>query len=261
MNNKATYFFKKYSETQKIVSRKKVGNWIKNVFDLLFPVDLDQYFNSEEDFIRHFGSLKAELNSILSTINHYDIDNTVEAFFDELPAISQVLETDIVSIYMGDPAAQSEAEVVRCYPGVFAIAAYRIAHKLDHLNVKVIPRMITEYAHSKTGIDIHPQAQIDKHFFIDHGTGVVIGATAIIGKNVKIYQGVTLGGLSVRKEDATIKRHPTIEDNVVIYAGATILGGKTVIGHNSIIGGNTFITKSVPPNSKVYYSQNNEVVK
>lgn len=142
---------------------------------------------------------------------------------------------------------------MRTYPGFYAIAAYRMAHQLLKQGVKEIPRIITEHAHSKTGIDIHPAATIGRHFCIDHGTGVVIGETSVIGDHVKIYQGVTLGALSVNKEDASRKRHPTLEDHVVVYAGATILGGETVIGHNSVIGGNVWLTRSVPPLSKIYY--------
>ena len=156
-------------------------------------------------------------------------------------------------MYSGDPAAKSINEVVQTYPGFYAIAAFRIANELHRLGSVGIPRVITEHAHSKTGIDIHPGAKIGAHFCIDHGTGVVIGETTVIGNHVKIYQGVTLGALSVDKSDAERKRHPTIEDNVVIYAGATILGGETVIGHDSVIGGNVWLTRSVPPHSKIYY--------
>jgi serine O-acetyltransferase len=156
-------------------------------------------------------------------------------------------------MFEGDPAAKSRSEIIRTYPGFYAIAAYRIAHQLHVAGITGIPRIITEHAHSKTGIDIHPAASIGNYFCIDHGTGVVIGETTVIGDHVKIYQGVTLGALSVNKEDAEKKRHPTLEDRVVVYAGATILGGETVIGHDSIIGGNVWITKSVPPNTKIYY--------
>src|SRR5690554_430759 len=156
-------------------------------------------------------------------------------------------------MYTGDPAAKSKTEIVRSYPGFYAIAAYRIAHLLYRQGIALIPRMITEFAHSKTGVDIHPGARIGSYFCIDHGTGVVIGETAVVGDYVKIYQGVTLGALSVNKEDADKKRHPTIEDQVVIYAGATILGGETTVGRESVIGGNVWLTKSVPPQSKIYY--------
>jgi serine O-acetyltransferase len=156
-------------------------------------------------------------------------------------------------MYAGDPAAKSRTEILRSYPGFYAIAAYRIANQMHRQGIQLIPRMITELAHSRTGIDIHPGATIGQYFCIDHGTGVVIGETTVIGDHVKIYQGVTLGALSVEKADADKKRHPTIEDHVVIYAGATILGGKTTIGKNSVIGGNVWLTKSVPAGSKVYY--------
>ncbi|MEL7147946.1 MAG: serine acetyltransferase, partial [Bacteroidota bacterium] len=159
----------------------------------------------------------------------------------------------INAMYNGDPAAKSKSEVIRTYPGFYAIAAYRIANALYRLNVPLLPRVITEHAHGKTGIDIHPAAQIGDHFCIDHGTGVVIGETTVIGEHVKIYQGVTLGALSVDKRDATTKRHPTIGREVVIYAGATILGGKTIIGDRSVVGGNVWLTKSIPADSKIYY--------
>ncbi|HTE30949.1 MAG TPA: hypothetical protein VK666_11295 [Chryseolinea sp.] len=176
-----------------------------------------------------------------------------QKFFDVLPAVYDLLELDITAMYEGDPAAKSRDEIVRTYPGFYAIAAYRIANQLQLLGVQGIPRIITEHAHSRTGIDIHPGARIGSHFCIDHGTGVVIGETSVIGNYVKIYQGVTLGALSVNKEDAEKKRHPTLEDHVVVYAGATILGGDTVIGHNSVVGGNVWLTSSIPPNSKIYY--------
>ena len=174
-------------------------------------------------------------------------------FFDAFEGVFLKLSQDIDAMYAGDPAAKSRREVIRSYPGFYAIMAHRIAHAMHDARVSDLPRIISEYAHSKTGIDIHPSASIGLSFCIDHGTGVVIGETSIIGNNVKIYQGVTLGALSVNKEDASAKRHPTIEDGVVIYAGATILGGDTVIGKNSVIGGNVWITKSVPAHTKVYY--------
>ncbi len=155
--------------------------------------------------------------------------------------------------YNGDPAAKTRQEIIFCYPGLLAIFVYRIAHELYKMEVPLIPRIMSEYAHSHTGIDINPGAQIGEYFFIDHGTGVVIGETTIIGNNVKIYQGVTLGALSTRSGQLLrdIKRHPTIEDNVTIYSSASILGGDTVIGQGSVIGGNAFITDSVPPGTRV----------
>lgn len=178
------------------------------------------------------------------------------AFMQALPELRSSLAKDVRAAYEGDPAAGSMDEIIFSYPGVFAISVYRIAHELFHLGVPLIPRIMTEYAHGKTGIDIHPGAHIGESFFIDHGTGVVIGATTEIGDRVRIYQGVTLGALSLPRdamdELRDRKRHPTIEDDVVVYAGATILGGDTVIGARSVIGGNVWITESVPPETRVF---------
>ena len=180
------------------------------------------------------------------------------AFLNALPEVRRLVETDVTAAYEGDPAATSRMEVVMSYPGLYAVTIHRLAHELYKLKVPIIPRIMSELAHSKTGIDIHPGATIGERFFIDHGTGVVIGETCIIGKNVKLYQGVTLGALSFDKDPETgalvkgIKRHPNVEDNVVIYAGATILGGDTTIGHDSVIGGNVWLKDSVPPYSTVY---------
>ncbi|SDA13273.1 serine O-acetyltransferase [Ruminococcus sp. YE71] len=175
------------------------------------------------------------------------------AFIKRLRTIREYILTDVQAAFDGDPAAYSEDEIIYSYPGLFAILVNRIAHELFLLNVPIIPRMMTEYAHNETGIDIHPGATIGKYFFIDHGTGIVIGETTVIGNNVKIYQGVTLGALSTRGGQAlkSKKRHPTIEDNVTIYSGASILGGNTVIGKDVVIGGNAFITHSVPDGAKV----------
>ena len=168
-------------------------------------------------------------------------------FFRSIPQVRALVQTDVQAAYDGDPAATSKDEVIFCYPGLFAITVYRLAHVLYTLKVPMLPRIMTEHAHSVTGIDIHPGAQIGEYFFIDHGTGIVIGETTIIGKHVKIYQGVTLGGLTTRGGQSLRgqKRHPTIEDNVTIYAGASVLGGETVIGRDSVIGSNAFITKSI----------------
>ena len=174
-------------------------------------------------------------------------------FMNRIPKIREFIETDVQAAYDGDPAAYNKDEIIYSYPGLYAILVNRIAHELFLLEVPLIPRIMTEYAHSKTGIDIHPGASIGKYFFIDHGTGIVIGETTIIGNNVKIYQGVTLGALSTRGGQSlkNKKRHPTIEDNVTIYTGASILGGETVVGKDVVIGGNAFITKSVPEGAKV----------
>lgn len=175
------------------------------------------------------------------------------AFFKRIPEVRAYIESDLEAAFDGDPAAECSEEIILAYPGLVAITVYRLAHELYKLQVPVLPRLMTEYAHAETGIDIHPGAEIDKYFFIDHGTGIVIGETAVIGKNVKIYQGVTLGALSTRggQKLAGKKRHPTICDNVTIYAGASILGGDTVVGENTIIGGNIFITRSIDANTKV----------
>ena len=171
------------------------------------------------------------------------------AFMERLPEVRALVQTDVEAAFAGDPAAANTDEIIYCYPGLYAISVYRLAHVLYELQVPMIPRIMTEYAHSLTGIDIHPGATIGDHFFIDHGTGIVIGQTTIIGSHVRIYQGVTLGGLSTRGGQSLrgTKRHPTIEDNVTIYANASILGGTTVIGHDSIVGANAFITESIPP--------------
>ena len=172
---------------------------------------------------------------------------------DCLPAVQSTLLTDVEAIFDGDPAAQNKEEVVFAYPGLFAIFAYRVAHELYLRHVPIIPRMMTEYAHSRTGSDIHPGATIGSYFFIDHGTGIVVGETTVIGDHVKLYQGVTLGALSPRGGHASLpgKRHPTVESGATIYSGASILGGDTVIGANSVVGGNAFLTSSVSPETRV----------
>src|SRR5574344_1236180 len=186
-----------------------------------------------------------------------DAKALVAQFAARLPEVKRLVETDVQAAYEGDPAATSPMEVVMAYPGLYAVSIHRLAHELYNLRVPIIPRIMSELAHSKTGIDIHPGATIGERFFIDHGTGVVIGETTVIGRNVKLYQGVTLGALSFDKDPVTgalvkgVKRHPNVEDDVVIYAGATILGGSTTIGKGSEIGGSVWLITSVPPNSRV----------
>ncbi|MDO4260552.1 MAG: serine O-acetyltransferase EpsC [Eubacteriales bacterium] len=174
-------------------------------------------------------------------------------FLSRIPHVRELLETDLEAAFQGDPAAKYRDEIILSYPGMLAITVNRLAHELFLLNVPLIPRIMTEYAHSITGIDIHPGATIGKYFFIDHGTGVVVGETTVIGDRVKIYQGVTLGALSTRggQKLRNVRRHPTIEDDVTIYSGASILGGETVVGRNSVIGSNVFITSSIPADTKV----------
>ncbi|HHS95261.1 MAG TPA: serine acetyltransferase [Phaeodactylibacter sp.] len=195
----------------------------------------------------------AHLVKLSSWVQDRNCQEIWHSYLEKLPHILALLNLDAEAIVAGDPAALSIEEVYMAYPGFFAIAVYRLAHALHTLGFPLVPRLMTEYAHSRTGIDINPGAQIGKSFFIDHGTGVVIGETAIIHDHVKIYQGVTLGGLSVAKNLQQTKRHPTIESGVTIYANATILGGNTIVGANTIIGGNAWVTKSVSPNSTVYH--------
>lgn len=204
-------------------------------------------------------SIRSELVDIISCLMpDADSKSVVADFIAKIPAISRMLDSDVQAAYEGDPAATSRMEVVVSYPGLYAVTVHRLAHELYLQKVPILPRVMSEIAHSRTGIDIHPGATIGEGFFIDHGTGVVIGETTAIGKNVKLYQGVTLGALSFPKDKKTgilmkgHKRHPNVEDNVVIYAGATILGGDTVIGHDSEIGGNVWLMESIPPHSRVY---------
>ena len=212
-------------------------------------------------FPEYFGNGKSVENELVKSLEYVYADlksqgvseQTAGSFITEIPTLRETLKTDVEAAYEGDPAAYSRAEIVISYPGVFAVMVQRIAHVLYDLNVPLIPRMMTEHAHSITGIDIHPGAKIGAYFFIDHGTGVVIGETAIIGNYVKIYQGVTLGALSTRggQKLKSVKRHPTLEDYVTVYSGASILGGETVIGEGATIGGNAFVTKSVPDKTRV----------
>lgn len=179
--------------------------------------------------------------------------DTTERFFSEIPLIYTRLMQDAQMYNDSDPASFCKEEIILCYPGFYAVMIYRLANVMQRLHIPILPRIISEYAHSQTGIDIHPGANIGRGFYIDHGTGIVIGETCVIGKNVKIYQGVTLGATFVDKELTGVRRHPKIEDNVIIYAGATILGGDTVIGHDTVIGGNVWLTESVPACSVVYH--------
>ena len=207
------------------------------------------------DLEKEFESLKSHFSSLVYDVipDGVKTQEITDQFFESIPDLYDGLISDANTILQFDPAAVSVEEVLVAYPGFYATAIYRLSHLLRNLHVKILPRIFTEYAHGKTGIDIHPGATIGKSFFIDHGTGIVIGETTVIGDNVKIYQGVTLGALNVSKDKASTKRHPTIEDNVIIYSGATILGGETIIGHDSVIGGNVWLTYSVLPNSIVYH--------
>jgi len=228
--------------------------FVDNFFEFLFIPERQKKL-SEQELTREFESYKSYLATLVYDVtgNGPKTQEITDVFFNQVPAIYDALLKDAEAILEFDPAATSIEEVLMAYPGFYATAVYRLSHQLIKQSVPILPRIFSEYAHSKTGIDIHPGATIGASFFIDHGTGIVVGETSNIGTNVKIYQGVTLGALSVNKGLVQIKRHPTIEDNVIIYSGATILGGDTVIGHDSVIGGNVWLTNSVLPYSIVYH--------
>jgi serine O-acetyltransferase len=234
--------------------RPLAHDFAQRVLGLLFPHYAPAVACAEPavvDDIIQLGDALGRLERAIATLHEAMPEQLVDRFLAALPAVYDSLEEDAQAIFEGDPAAKSLDEVVLTYPGFTAIVVYRVAHALWELRLPLLPRLLTEWAHEKTGIDIHPGATIGHRFCIDHGTGVVIGETTLIGTNVKLYQGVTLGALTVEKSLADKKRHPTIEDGVVIYAGATILGGTTVVGANSIVAGNAWLTQSVPPNSVV----------
>ncbi len=263
----------RHVDYESLPSKELVVNIIDKFFEVIYP----GYFNSEKldpaNLNYHLGQCVSQLfttlaEQISSSIRHdcfrhnlncqeckeqgYQISIKV---LEELPSTRNILAKDIKATYEGDPAAKSYDEIIFSYPGIYAITVYRVAHLLYNYNVPMLPRMMTEHAHSYTGIDIHPGAQIGEYFAIDHGTGVVIGETTTIGRNVRLYQGVTLGALSLPRDAGNKyrekKRHPDIEDEAIIYSGATILGGNTVIGARSIIGGNVWLTESVPPDTQV----------
>lgn len=248
--------YQAHQECSACPSPSVIQHFFKGVLGLLFPEYAVQQIQDRAEIESAFFKLQEELASILQKNAQLHRGNgavLAAEFFVKLEQVYAWIQQDVDAMYAGDPAAKSRNEILRSYPGFYAIAAYRIAHTLHALGITLIPRMITEFAHSRTGIDIHPAANIGQYFCIDHGTGVVIGETTKIGNHVKIYQGVTLGALSVDKCDADSKRHPTIEDHVVIYSGATVLGGNTTIGEGSVIGGNVWLTRSVLPKSKIYY--------
>ena len=257
------HLFNRQYRKQAVPSNDVIAEWAAGVIAILFPERSNQTFPGPETIGQELKAQEQKLIHLLNATKaccNCNNEEVAARFFIQLPEILRLLSTDVFSIVNGDPAARSEFEVIRCYPGFYAICLYRIAHALLQLDVPLLPRILTECAHSKTGIDIHPAAQIDEYFCIDHGTGVVIGETAKIGRHVKLYQGVTLGALSVKKNMANTKRHPTVEDHVVIYSGATILGGDTIIGEHSIIGGNVWLTHSIPPGSLVYHNPEVTVV-
>ena len=261
-------------EGPNLPAREAVEEIVVDLLNVIFPGYYEKLEISREEvslyiwerIVSTYHNLSREITKSLKTIAEMEKKTDDElttiavqktlAFLLRLPHVRKKLTGDVGAAYDGDPAAKSFDEIILCYPGLAAIAVYRVAHELYLLEIPLIPRIMAEFAHSKTGIDIHPGASIGDNFFIDHGTGVVIGETSVIGNAVRIYQGVTLGALSFKKDkDGRVmkggKRHPTIDDNVVIYAGATILGGETVVGKNSIIGGNVWLLESVPPNTTI----------
>ncbi|WP_185868318.1 serine O-acetyltransferase [Blattabacterium cuenoti] len=241
-------------------SKKKIEFLVEQLFYILFTPDKSLLTN-QFILLKEYKTLRTLLKEIFEDLNlSKEIsEKSLHDFFEEIPRIYRMLLIDANFILNSDPAAISIEEIFLSYPGFFATALYRIAHQLWNQNIPIIPRLITEYAHSKTGVDIHAGANIGKSFAIDHGTGIVIGSSTKIGDEVKLYQGVTLGAIYVDKKLSKVKRHPTIENKVTIYAGATILGGNTIIGHDSIIGGNVWITNSIPAFSVVYQRSNIKV--
>jgi serine O-acetyltransferase len=259
------------SDGENLPGRESIETIVRGLDEILFPGYLENVRTDNRNLLAHTVE---KVNSVAKTLIR-EVEKSlsfsvrlgdltcghggcravaalvVDEFFEELSNIRVILAKDLEAAVRGDPAAKSADEVILSYPGFQAITVHRMAHFFYTRQIPLIPRMMSELIHTRTGIDIHPGAQIGESFFIDHGTGIVIGETTVIGKNVKLYQGVTLGALSVKKGESGVKRHPTIEDDVTIYANATILGGETVIGRGSVIGGSAWITKSIPQDSKV----------
>jgi len=260
-------------------SRAEIVQLVKDLLELLYPGFIGRQHLTQHNVTYHVGDLLPRIAEATFRQIHKCLCYIAETrspgcdpeescnelarqytmkFLEEIPAIREMLAGDVQASYDGDPAAMNLDEVILAYPGLLAISMHRLAHRLYELEVPILPRIMSEWTHAKTGIDIHPGAHIGRNFFIDHGTGVVIGETTDIGDNVKIYQGVTLGALSFPKDERGrvirgTKRHPTVKDNVTIYANAIVLGGETVLGENSVIGGSVFVTSSVPPNSVVTF--------
>ena len=256
------FLFEKYNSFKKeIPSMLKVQEFTDNLIYFFFPFKVDRKCTQAQIEL-NYAQLQIDFRNVLQPLElvlDRDIKTINDEFFSKIPSIYKDLMDDAMHYTQFDPASKSMESIILYYPGFYAISIYRLSHVLYSLKVPFVPRIMSEYAHSKTGIDIHPGATVGRNFLIDHGTGVVIGETAVIGDNVKIYQGVTLGALHVKKDMRGKKRHPSIEDNVLIYGGTTILGGDTVIGHDSIIGGNVWLTKSVEPFSLVYHESKMKV--
>jgi serine O-acetyltransferase len=249
-------FQRKYKEQSVHICLPGVSIWLNHLIELIFPIMGQQFFETDQELLEAFGANRERLVDILECQEEAkgkDIELIIESFYDCIESLEEQLNRDAAFFYECDPACQSVDEVIAAYPGFYAICCYRIAHYFYQQGFGLVARMITENAHSRTGVDIHPGASIGCPFFIDHATGVVVGETTVIGDRVVLYQGVTLGALRVTKDLLGVKRHPTVEDDCVIYAGATILGGDTVIGKKSIIGGNVWLSSSVKPNSFVYH--------
>lgn len=265
MNTKNNHFSNILNKNQsknwvRAIDSSKIITWIDDLFKILFPEKALETIQIELLLDQNRANFIAILAEIVKDKTANEILDDAEYFYAKLPKLYDSMQQDAQAILDTDPAADCIQEIINSYPGFFAIEVYRIANAIASYTACLLPRILTEYAHSKTGIDIHPGATIGVPFMIDHGTGIVIGETTIIGKYVSIYQGVTLGALQVEKSMQEKKRHPTVEDHVIIYANATILGGSTIIGNHSIIGGNTFITKSVNPYSFVMQSNKNTVL-
>lgn len=256
IQNFPEHLLKQYHDFHKEVpSMIKSHQFTDNIISFLFPFKADRICTLPQIEL-NLAQLQIDFRDLLDPLESVlceSINDITKKFFEIVPGIYVDLINDVQTFLDFDPAARSKESIILYYPGFYSISVYRLAHELYKLQVPFLPRMMSEYAHSKTGIDIHPGAEIGKKFFIDHGTGIVIGETTIIGDNVKIYQGVTLGAMSVEKIMKGKKRHPTIENNVIIYSGSSILGGETIIGHDTVIGGNVWLTKSVPPFSVVYH--------
>ena len=265
MNSSTTDFANILQQNQqqkwiRAIDSSKITNWLDDLFRIIFPekaLDSIQIELLLDQNKTRFIAILTEINKDETTSKSREV---AESFYTKLPELYSSMQQDAQAILDTDPAADCIQEIINSYPGFFAIEIYRIANAITLLTDCLLPRILTEYAHSKTGIDIHPKATIGVPFIIDHGTGIVIGETTTIGKHVSIYQGVTLGALQVEKSMEEKKRHPTVEDHVIIYANATILGGSTIIGNHSIIGGNTFVTKSVNPYSFVMQANKNTVL-
>ena len=245
----------RHPQTEALPLKRDVAAFVDGLLGLLFPQLTEQSGATAEEIQASLTLVQRDLRELLGPLEApARATEVARSFVKALPDLHEQIRLDAEAIVAGDPAAESLDEVISAYPGFLAIAIHRVAHEIHRLGVRVLPRLLAEVAHTRTGIDIHPGAAIGRGLCIDHGTGLVIGETAVIGDEVKLYQGVTLGALSVAKSAAGTKRHPTIGDRVVIYANATVLGGDTVVGHDSLVGGNVWLTNSVPPHSLVYQS-------